>query len=107
VVGQRRVAVGGEAVRIDFDLSGRRGEAARRAAVFFLGIFLVARRYIDRDASRRVLQLLERDAARRQLVGIARVDVAAPEFIADAEALGELEDDPGVRSPLTQRRHDL
>src|SRR5262249_41278450 len=106
VVGQRRVAVGGEAVRIQFHFARRRGEAARRA-VLFVGVFFIARRNLDGDAAGRVLELIERDAARRELVGVARVDVAAPEFIADAEALGELEDDPRIRFTLPKRRHDL
>lgn len=51
-------------------------------------------------------QLLERYAARRQLMAERRVDVAVPEVLTEPESRGEGEDDGEIRARLAPESHE-
>jgi hypothetical protein len=51
-------------------------------------------------------QFLEAQAARREQLAIARLDIAVPEHVAQAEPGGQGEDDIDVRAPFVPRRDD-
>ena len=68
-IGQRRVAVVEEGLRIELDLARRRGEAARRAVRVRLGMFGVAGLQRQPHAAGRGAQLLQRDAGRARAGG--------------------------------------
>ena len=86
-------------------MRGRRAEPARHAAVR-LGVLAVARLQRHAHAGRVRAQLLERDAARGELVAAGGVDVAVPEVLAQAEAAREREDDLEVGARLAAWRHE-
>jgi hypothetical protein len=83
-LGQRRVPVIDQHLRVELDLARGRAEPAGGAAVQ-LGVLAVARRKRHTDARRFGAELLERDAARRELVAERRLDVTVPEMLADAD----------------------
>ena len=70
------------------------------------GIFPVARLERHADAARLLAQLFEVEARGRQHLAVGRVDVAVPELLLEAEALGKLEHDPDVAFRFAARFDD-
>ena len=69
------------------------------------GVLCVGRRQWHLDAGGLGLQLVERQAARRQLLAVGGLDVTIPEVLEKTEVLRQAEDNLGVRARLANRRH--
>src|SRR5213593_2596602 len=95
-----------ELERKDLDLPRRRREPSRRAPGFVeLGeLPVTVRRARDRYPVRHRRQRLETHPAGRQQVAIARLQVSAPEFCAEAKSRREVEDDGDIGPALVERR---
>jgi len=51
-------------------------------------------------------QLLQTDAARRELMAVGGINGAIPELRTETEPAGEIEDDLGIGTGFAARRHD-
>ena len=105
-IGQGRVAVVEEGLRIEFDLARRRGKASGRAFGVQFRVFGVSGLQCHPHAPWRGAQLLKRDASRRELVPVSSIDVAIPELRGKAKAPGKVKDDVGIRTRFAWRRND-
>src|ERR1044071_3282444 len=62
------------------------------------------RRFYDSGYSARVgFQFFQRDAAWLKLVAVGCLDVAVPEFIAEPQTLRQLENNPSIGAPFSER----
>ncbi len=96
-----------EGRRIDLDLARRGLESPRVPAAIGLGVFAVTGREPDLHAPRSRLQVVERHSRRAELMAIGRLDVAAPEGIAETETAREVEHDFRIRAASPGRNDRL
>src|SRR5262245_27041817 len=89
---QRRITVIEKGLRVELDLSCRRGQAMSGAVCHF-GVFAVTRLERESHTGGMLAKRLERDAGGAELIAISGIDVAIPEVGAKPEPAGEIEDD--------------
>ena len=94
-----------ECFGVQLDPSGGRGEPGGYTVAAGRRVLPVAGLERQADTRGGGAELFERDAARRELVLPAGVDVSVEELLAESEPGGEVEDDLDVRAGLTHGRH--
>src|SRR5258707_1614303 len=105
-VRQRRITVIKKGLGPEFDFPRRSWEAARVSLVVDRGVLDVSRRQRFPYSGGLRSKLLQRNAARTELLPVSGIDITVPEMLAEAETRSKAEDEIGVGPGLVGRGND-